>query len=374
MTRSSETKGERRDWHVLPRDDAPLASNGSAILGVARSLQAEAIARGFCSTLVAEVGQPHDLPNTYLGLRRSGGGTKTALPKFLLGVDPSGGLASRAAADVEPPTHVYLHNQPWLARHIRRHFPNSRIALYLHNEVMRRVPLYAIGRALSSVDVVIGVSQYVVDEFQARANLRKSCAVVPNGIDTRKFDEVVEKVYDYSFVGRVIPEKGLHVLLEAASHLAANGRLYRGLVVGGSRFVSADLTQYERSMRNLVDARGLPVTFTGPLPPTRVPQFLNASHLAVVPSVWQDPNPLTALEGMASRAALIATKVGGIPDSVCDGGLLVPPSSPLELASTMEGLMSRRSLREEVAERGRRRALERSWSSAYDKLMDADCV
>lgn len=56
-------------------------------------------------------------------------------------------------------------------------------------------------------------------------------------------------------------------------------------------------------------------------------EVLRTADVVVVPSRWAEPFALTALEGMAAGAAVVASDIGGIPEAVGTAGILVPPAT-----------------------------------------------
>lgn len=70
-------------------------------------------------------------------------------------------------------------------------------------------------------------------------------------------------------------------------------------------------------------------------------QLLAGADVCVVPSVWQDAFPLAVLEAMALGKAVVATRVGGIPEMIEDGnhGLVIPPADEVALASAIQTLL-----------------------------------
>ena len=65
------------------------------------------------------------------------------------------------------------------------------------------------------------------------------------------------------------------------------------------------------------------------------------SLFGLVPSIWPDPCPTTALEAMACSKAVVGARSGGIPDMVDHGvnGMIVPPNDPVALAEAMQALI-----------------------------------
>jgi glycosyltransferase involved in cell wall biosynthesis len=152
--------------------------------------------------------------------------------------------------------------------------------------------------------------------------------VVYNGIQAERFVKATDKMtlrhqlhmsgqdFIVLYTGRLMAEKGIDKLLEAFSLLRdeQNVKLY---VLGNPFFdnVKSDneFTQYLKTMASNL---GSQVTFTGYVPYGKVPQYVAAADVAVVPSVWQEPFGLTCIEAMAAGIPLITTKVGGIPEIV----------------------------------------------------------
>jgi len=168
------------------------------------------------------------------------------------------------------------------------------------------------------------------------------------------------------YVGRVIPDKGVHVLL------AAVGALDRGdvrvTVVGRPGFDARDpLTPYEQELRRTAAGLRSPVRFASFLARDALPAVLATASVVVVPSTWPEPFGLTALEGMAAGAALVASDVGGLPEAVGDGGLLVPPGDVDRLAEALDGLRDAQTLGEAQA-RARATARTRTWAATAARL------
>jgi glycosyltransferase involved in cell wall biosynthesis len=101
---------------------------------------------------------------------------------------------------------------------------------------------------------------------------------------------------------------------------------------------------------------GETVVFVGAQPHGRIAAFLASFDVAVSSSDFEG-GPLAVLEYMAAGKAIVATRVGGLPDLIDDGveGLLVPRRNPAELASAIERLLDDSALRAELATRARER-------------------
>jgi len=195
--------------------------------------------------------------------------------------------------------------------------------------------------------------------------------VIRNGIDTSEYapdpeTDVLEKhgvdprrPY-VIFVGRITRQKGLPVLLRAAAFLDPSAQLV--LCAG-----AADTPELLDEVTMLVD--GLRATRSGVvwipqmLPKPEIIQLLTHALAFVCPSLYE-PLGIVNLEAMACETAVVASRVGGIPE-VVEGsvtGLLVPPDDPASLADALNMLVRDPERAAAMGEAGRDRAVaEFSW-------------
>jgi glycosyltransferase involved in cell wall biosynthesis len=134
----------------------------------------------------------------------------------------------------------------------------------------------------------------------------------------------------FLFLGRLAPQKGISWLLRAFEGVSQNAELD----IAGT----GDL---EDQARRFVERRGLSdrVTFHGWLEPTDLPPLFRGCRAVVFPSVWHEPAGLVALEAAAHGRALIASRVGGIPEYTCpDHAAFVPANDVSALTNAMSDL------------------------------------
>ncbi|HEY5016992.1 MAG TPA: glycogen synthase [Streptosporangiaceae bacterium] len=197
--------------------------------------------------------------------------------------------------------------------------------------------------------------------------------VIRNGIDTVEYapdpDTSVLASYGIDpsrpyviFVGRITRQKGVPVLLRAAAALDPSAQLV--LCAG-----AADTPALAQEVSSLV--AGLQATRSGViwipemLPKPSVIQLLTHALAFVCPSVYE-PLGIVNLEAMACSTAVVASRVGGIPEVVSGGetGLLVPPDDPASLADAMNMLLRDPGRADAMGRAGRRRAVDEfSWDA-----------
>lgn len=123
------------------------------------------------------------------------------------------------------------------------------------------------------------------------------------------------------YAGRLSAEKGLDVVLDAARRLSDVP-----IRIVGDGPLRADIE------RRVQEAGLSNVSVLGPLPHDRLMQELRSWRAALVPSHWPENAPFSVLEPMAQGVPVVASRVGGIPELIAEGGVLLPPGDPEALA------------------------------------------
>jgi starch synthase len=197
--------------------------------------------------------------------------------------------------------------------------------------------------------------------------------VIRNGIDTTEYapdpgTEVLERFgVDLArpyviFVGRITRQKGVPVLLRAASQLRPEAQLV--LCAG-----APDTPELLAEVTGLVDAlqaeRSGVIWIPEMLSKPEVIQLLTHAAVFACPSVYE-PLGIVNLEAMGCGTAVVGSRTGGIPEVVAEGetGLLVPPQDPAALARALNVLLSDPGRAEAMGQAGRKRAMaEFSWTA-----------
>ena len=146
------------------------------------------------------------------------------------------------------------------------------------------------------------------------------------------------------YAGALGRHKGIDVLLDAHGRMRHRVPL---VVLGASTGEGEHF-----------DFRAPGVHLVGPQPPARVLAAWRHCAVAVVPSVWQEPFGLVAVEAMLAERPVVASAVGGLRDIVEHGatGLLVPPGDPAALSAALDCLLDDPARRHRMGAAGRRRA------------------
>ncbi|MBY0468531.1 MAG: glycosyltransferase family 4 protein [Burkholderiaceae bacterium] len=171
----------------------------------------------------------------------------------------------------------------------------------------------------------IAVSQAVAD------SLAVPCTVVPNPYADDAFSRIggIARDRELVFVGRLVTDKGVDLLIDALALLARRGRHVRLTVVGDGP-EGAALREQAHAL-NVADR----VDFVGRRVGPGLVATLNAHQVLVVPSVWEEPFGVVVLEGMACGCVPLVTRSGGLPEAVGACGVVLPHSDRPALATTL---------------------------------------
>jgi glycosyltransferase involved in cell wall biosynthesis len=155
----------------------------------------------------------------------------------------------------------------------------------------------------------------------------------------------------FAYLGRLVAEKGVPVLLEAVRMLKGQGETFEVQLIGDGP---------ERSKLEAIIRRdGLEgfVRFTGQLTGSALADVLDAVHAVVMPSVWEETAGLAAIEQMVRGRLVIASDIGGLSEIVGNAGLKFPAGSASDLANCMRCVLKDRSLIDGIGRKARERAL-----------------
>jgi starch synthase len=203
--------------------------------------------------------------------------------------------------------------------------------------------------------------------------------VIRNGIDTAEYapDPRTDVAERYGidlgrpyviFVGRITRQKGLPVLLRAAALLDPSAQL---VLCAGQADTPELLEEVTGLVNGLRDTRSGVVWIPEMLPKPDVIQLLTHATVFACPSLYE-PLGIVNLEAMACGTAVVASRVGGIPEVVEDGktGLLVPPGRPEDLAAALNVLLRDPGLAEAMGQAGRARAVaEFGWPAVAEQTV-----
>lgn len=189
--------------------------------------------------------------------------------------------------------------------------------------------------------------------------------VVPMGVDVGEYaprpkcDRLMRDLgidsgdFVVLYAGRLVWEKGVYQLADAASLLRSVPRL---------KVILAGSGPEEDGLRTRISRSGVDgvVRLIGKMPPSSMPDLLSIADVVAVPSIatrkWQEQFGAILIEAMACGRPVVAGDSGAIPEVVGDAGILVRQGDFVALSEAVRGLYENPELRAEIGDRGTARA------------------
>jgi glycosyltransferase involved in cell wall biosynthesis len=174
---------------------------------------------------------------------------------------------------------------------------------------------------------------------------RGAVRVVPNGLDVSAVPTAASPGEGFLYAGRLSHEKGVGVLVKAVARAR------------GVRLAIAGTGPEEDALRGAAAASAPDrIEFLGVLPREELLRRVRASRAVVLPSLWYENAPMSALEALASGVPVVASAIGGLPEIVREGesGLTAPPGDVSALADRLELLAADASLARTLGAGGRK--------------------
>jgi glycosyltransferase involved in cell wall biosynthesis len=307
---------------------------------------------------------------------------------------------------------VHIPVQVQLGDFFKRALPRAKLALHVHQDELAHVDYDFLRGHLAHFDSVVTVSDFVTARAQQRfAELSGRMHTIGNGVDIARFHpqipaDAVRRPTRILFVGRIAPDKGVHLLMQAFDTLARERIDLQLTLVGKAGMMPFDVLgvllkddpalgslrpfygqspmgwlrkevlgqrdSYLAHLRALLSPEvATRAHFRGTVSLEELTRLYREADLLVLPSIWQESYGLPIAEAMASGVPVLASRCGGVPELVEDGvtGRLVPRLDLDALVSALrEMLQDPRRLRQ-MGQAARLRA-ERllSWERSAQRL------
>ncbi len=190
-----------------------------------------------------------------------------------------------------------------------------------------------------------------------KIRLLRNPAIMPDSFTPAASPQTGSSTPLVLFLGRLSPEKGADLLINAFSHLKGD---QAELVIAGEGPEKAKLKEQAR----LLNA---PVSFPGFLEGSVKYELLQRATVLCVPSLWYENCPMCILEAFSLGKAVIASSIGGIAEMIDHGksGLLVTPGDEHAFAAALTTLLHDRRLRRSIEERAARTVRTRFSAENY---------
>ena len=244
---------------------------------------------------------------------------------------------------------IEIHNRPYLVEHILNRTKKIPVTLFLHNdpkEMMGSKSTLERKKILDNCAGIFCVSQYIKNQFLSGiCNDMQKVHVLYNGVN-RRLKKFPIKKKEILFVGRIVPEKGVSLYVDVVSEIAKEFPEWKFGLIGSFKLGEIDkINTYASITIKKFNDIGSQAIFYGFKDHSFVNKKMEDASIVVIPSLWNEPFGLVAAEAMSNGSAIIASKVGGIPEIVKDNGLLIQNINSIKLKKALINLIKNEKLR-----------------------------
>jgi len=222
------------------------------------------------------------------------------------------------------------------------------------------------GYTLRKADYALAGTDEAADALRRKGYAGKLAIIPQFGTSASLFrpaEARTDRPFTIGYIGRIVPEKGLRILLRAAARLGGDWRLR--LVGGGSALAEMQALAMSLSIGDRVE-------FIGQLPSADLPAEYHKLDALALPSLtranWKEQFGRVLVEAMASGLPVIGSDSGAIPGVIGDAGRVVPEGDVEGLAKALRQVRDQPALRADLIERGRARFLTHF---THERIADA---
>ncbi|WP_313478313.1 lipopolysaccharide N-acetylglucosaminyltransferase [Atlantibacter hermannii] len=252
---------------------------------------------------------------------------------------------------------IVVHNSMKLYRQIRQHAPELKVAIHMHNAFEPK--------GLEQNVKMIVPSQFLQNYYRGFLP-DADIEIVPNGIDLDTYQSAYQAVTKADlaisphekvilYAGRIVPDKGVLPLMHAFEKLSQTHQDLRFVVIGDYNEESkSDNGAYPREVREIAARLGDRCKLMGSIPPDKMHTWYPLADLVVIPSQFQEPFCMVAIEAMGAAKPVLVSTRGGMVEFVKENGTgyhLREPMTADSIAEDIETVLSN-AARDEVARRG----------------------
>lgn len=225
---------------------------------------------------------------------------------------------------------------------------------------------------------MIGVSEFVTEEYLKACKMPVKAHVLKNAIDVERFSRNVseeqkrnirqklrlsEEDFVILYVGRIMQIKGVLELMQAVAGL--EDKHIKLLIMGSANSGKWAYSPYERKVKKISEQNKERIIFTGYVDNSQVYQYASVADVQCVPTLVEEAAPLTVLEAMAEGLPLIVTKSGGVIEYVDESTAMIIDKDNIinKLKSAICYMKEHPEIRQQIAEESRKK------SKLYDEKL-----
>ncbi|MGB9822824.1 glycosyltransferase [Thermodesulfovibrio sp.] len=277
------------------------------------------------------------------------------------------------------PDIIHVHNTvKWFIPIIKNLDKKIKKILHFHNEISIDISL--------EIDAFIGCSNYIVDIYKKNKNIKaKYFKCIYNGVDLLKFIpywdlnelrktirkrfKIRENEFVVLFVGRISPEKGVEHFVKVANNLKDIENIK--FIVIGEIAKRGDRFNYAKKIFEIARDLNNKIIFTDVFPPSKMHLIYLLGDVAFLPSEFNEPFGMVALEAMATGLPVITRAKGGLKEYIYHGinGFFLNEDNLInDGVYIIKTLMMDKELRRKIGIQARKTAEKFDWIRISEEL------
>lgn len=222
---------------------------------------------------------------------------------------------------------------------------------------------------MDRIDAFVCPSRFLLSKMKERGIAESKLHHIPTFVDSSRFLVQFDPGAYVLYFGRIAPDKGVEILIDAFSALKKNPRhsSVQLKLAGRSNRGELDSLQHKIAAAHIDD-----IQFLGELDFEAIQKLIRGCACVVVPSIWYDNMPNTILESFASGKPVIASSIGSLPEIILneETGLLFEPGNAEHLADRLAYLLDNPVKILEMGRKAQHRAVtEFAPTAHYEKLI-----
>ncbi|MFC3771473.1 glycosyltransferase family 4 protein [Paenibacillus sp. GCM10012303] len=242
---------------------------------------------------------------------------------------------------------------------------------FIHDGEMRNIPIKMrkdyFSIQLCHVDMFISPSQYLADTYVKAGFPKNKFKVIWNGLDIKRFSSIKKEKSEkirFTFVGHFGYHKGVQFLLEALNKLKNRDHIMINLVGDGEQRNNYEKYIKENNLEKNIE-------FWGKVKNENIEKVYSQTDILILPSIWNENQPVSITEAMAARIPVIASNAGGIPEMIIHNktGFLFSPGNSNELAETMSKFLENPELIQLLGEKSYEKIENNLYENQVSKIL-----
>ncbi len=266
---------------------------------------------------------------------------------------------------------VHIHNCVQIASFIKKHCPNVKIVLHMTNQWLTQLHAETIKERLLMIDIILCSSNFLLDKIRQEFSvISHRCHMLSYGVDKKCFHKgyIAKTGKQLLYVGRISPERGVHILLAAFKKIKRFYPQLRLALVGSHAVSDADQivsistdphvkalekyfnSQYIKKLKKKYETND--VQFLGAMPQSKIVKYHQNADVFVSPSIAAECAGIATIEALGCGLPVVASRHGCMRQFIDHekNGLLVQRNNVDVLADALMNILHDKDSRQQMSE------------------------